>query len=136
MEQATQALLENAFYVITPTVLMGIFYKVVKTDKKVSETKKEVSQVNNAVNHVEAGKKPLTQRVDRIEETLHTIQYDMDVAKKTAIEVSEKTADNSKNVDDAKVMIEELMKSHVNNVEKLDEILKAIPKRKTDLPEG
>jgi septal ring factor EnvC (AmiA/AmiB activator) len=135
MEDASQTLLSNAFYIISSGVLLGIFYKVTKTDKKVSETKKEVSQVNNAVNHVEVGKKPLTQRVDRIEETLHTIQYDMDVAKQTAMDVSEKTADNSENIDKTKVMVEELMKAHVANIEKLDKILKVMPKRKSDLPE-
>ncbi len=94
--------------------------------------KRETSIVNTAVNHVEPGKKPLTQRVDRIEETLHTIQYDMDVAKKTAIDVSAQTADNSTKINDTKQMVEQLMKSHVNNVAKLDEILNVIPKRKDD----
>ena len=94
--------------------------------------KKDTGQVNSAVNHVEPGKKPLTQRVDRIEETLHTIQYDMDIAKKAAMDVSAQTADNSEKIDDTKTMVEQLMKSHVANVEKLDEILLVIPKRKTD----
>ena len=97
-----------------------------------NKIKKDTGQVNTAVNHVEPGKKTLTQRVDRIEETLHTIQYDMDVAKKTAIEVSAQTADNSEKIDDTKTMVEELMKSHVANVAKLDEILDVMPKRKTD----
>ena len=97
-----------------------------------NKIKKDTGQVNTAVNHVEPGKKTLTQRVDRIEETLHTIQYDMDVAKKTAIDVSAQTADNSEKIDDTKTMVEELMKSHVANVAKLDEILDVMPKRKTD----
>lgn len=97
-----------------------------------NKIKKDTGQVNTAVNHVEPGKKPLTQRVDRIEETLHTIQYDMDVAKKTAMDVSAQTADNSEKIDDTKTMVEELMKSHVANIAKLDEILDVMPKRKTD----
>lgn len=97
-----------------------------------NKIKKDTGQVNTAVNHVEPGKKPLTQRVDRIEETLHTIQYDMDVAKKTTMDVSAQTADNSEKIDDTKTMVEELMKSHVANVAKLDEILDVMPKRKTD----
>jgi len=97
-----------------------------------NKIKKDTGQVNTAVNHVEPGKKTLTQRVDRIEETLHTIQYDMDVAKKTAIDMSAQTADNSEKIDDTKTMVEELMKSHVANVAKLDEILDVMPKRKTD----
>lgn len=97
-----------------------------------NKIKKDTGQVNTAVNHVEPGKKPLTQRVDRIEETLHTIQYDMDVAKKTAMDVSAQVVGNSEKIDDTKTMVEELMKSHVANVAKLDEILDVMPKRKTD----
>lgn len=96
----------------------------------------KTEQVNNAVNHVEPGKKPLTQRVDRIEETLHTIQYDMDVAKQTAMDVSEKTVDNADRIEETKGMVESLLKSHVETKDKLEEILLVIPKRKTDLNES
>lgn len=126
---AISGVLENQLILLVGSLigLVGVANAVLL--KKLN-TKAE--QVNTAVNHVEPGKKPLTQRVDRIEETLHTIQYDMDIAKKAAIDVSAQTADNSEKIDDTKTMVEQLMKSHVANVEKLDEILLVIPKRKTD----
>ncbi len=126
---AISVVLENQLILLVGSLigLVGVANAVLL--KKLN-TKAE--QVNTAVNHVEPGKKPLTQRVDRIEETLHTIQYDMDIAKKAAMDVSAQTADNSEKIDDTKTMVEQLMKSHVANVEKLDEILLVIPKRKTD----
>lgn len=87
--------------------------------------KQETSQVNNAVNHVGPNKRPLTERVDRIDETLVVMQYEQAQAKHAAIE--SKTA-----IEKFGSVIEQLMISHVKTNEKLEEIIKTMPKRKND----
>ena len=104
----------------TVVVLLGTinvwFLKKIKMD---------TMQVNNAVNHVPAGGVTLTQRVDRIESTLTVIQYDQTLAKKAAIE--------TKNVvDGTNEAVEQLMAAHVHTNERLDTMLRQLPKRKTD----
>jgi len=95
--------------------------------------KKDTGQVNNAVNHVGPNGKPLTERVDRIEETLHTIQYDQDQAKQAAIAAKDLAAGLGTDITDTRQMVESLMSSHVKTRDKLDEIVKFLPKRKDDL---
>lgn len=87
--------------------------------------KQDTSQVNNAVNHVGIGKRPLTERVDRIEETLVEVQYDQQQAKSAAIATK-------KSVEDNNAMMEKLLESHVHTNEKLSELIQKMPKRKTD----
>ena len=97
-----------------------------------SRIKRETSQVNNAVNHVEPGKKTLTERVDRIEENLHVVQYDLDAVKKSMFEIMD-------SISKQKGLSEGLLKTHVESraevvqlSSKLDDLMKAIPKRKDD----
>ncbi len=129
MTQLNEPVLQNAFYVIASGILLAIFARI-------QSVKKDTSQVNNAVNHVDPGKKPLTQRVDRIEENLHTVQYDMDIAKKAAMEVAHKVDQTADDLTQTKNMVEGLMVSHVETKKELlaalEDIKDVIPKRKTD----
>lgn len=130
--------LENIAYTII-ILIGGIIVTYLKTIKKDAKAiKRDTTQVNVAVNHIEPGKKPLTQRVDRIEETLHTIQYDMDIAKTASIETSDRSKTNASNLVKTNNMMESLMESHVENKKQLSQILDLMPKRKDDvvIPEG
>ncbi len=97
--------------------------------------KRDTTQVNNAVNHVEPGKKPLTQRVDRVEETLVVMQYEQGLAKTAAIEAKKTVESLAASVDETQTMIEKLMTSHVHTNEKIDDLIDKMPKRKSDIPD-
>lgn len=89
------------------------------------ELQTAIDQINNAVNHVLPGQLPLTQRVDRIDEALIVLQFDQNSIKTEVTGMSEK-------VDSANTMAEELLKAHVHTQEKIDELIRKIPKRKND----
>lgn len=124
--------LENIAYSII--ILLGgiivAYLKGIKRDAK--SIKQDTTQVNNAVNHIQPGSPTLTLRVDRIEETLHTIQYDQDQAKQAAIQVKDVTSELGNEITQTKLMVENLMKSHVNISDKLENMLNVMPKRKED----
>lgn len=84
--------------------------------------KKDTTQVNNAVNHVEPGKKPLTQRVDKIEEDVHTLHYKADVMTRELGAVSNRSEKNSEKIDETKELVRQLFD--------------VVPKRKDDLDGG
>lgn len=87
--------------------------------------KQDTTQVNNAVNHVTPGGRTLTDRVDRIEETLVIVQYDQQQAKSAALEAKE-------SIESTNDMIEKLLESHVHTNERLAALIEKIPKRRTD----
>lgn len=92
---------------------------------KTRQIKKSVDQVNNAVNHVGPGGRTLTDRVDRIEETLVVVQYDQTQIKTNIVSLGDK-------IDSANTKSEEVLKSHVETKKKIDELITKIPKRKND----
>lgn len=104
--------------------------KAIKRDAKA--IKNDTTQVSNAVNHIAPGAPTLTLRVDRIEETLHTIQYDQDQAKSAAIQAKDLASKLGVEISETKTMVEMLMKSHVNINETLNNVLDVMPKRKGD----
>lgn len=120
------------------TVLVGGLITLVGTVNffLLRTIKKDTSQVNTAVNHIEPGKKRLTERVDRIEETLHTIQHNMYIAKGAAIEVADRSKANTANLVRTNNMMETLLASHVDTKHKLEQILDFMPKRKSDETES
>lgn len=89
------------------------------------QIKKSVDQINHAVNHVQPGQLPLTQRVDRIDEGLVVVQFDQNAIKTELAGLSSQIQHTNR-------ISEDLLKSHVQTREHLDALINKMPKRKDD----
>jgi len=119
-------------------IVQKAFHKVIDGFKdeivtSLTEISTSVEQVNKAVNHVKPGTPPLTQRVDRIEET-------QTKAKSQLEDFIEDTNGKFKSINEKQdvtnASIEKLLESHVETRKRFDDAIKAIPKRKDDYEEA
>lgn len=105
-----------------------------------TEISTSVEQVNKAVNHVDEGKPPLTQRVDRIEETQSASKIQLENLANTTEQFIKTTDTKFTSMNDKQditnAAIENLLESHVETRKKFEEAIKSIPKRKQDYEEN